>query len=218
MKLANIIYEKELVNHTQVDYINYFNKPQNYNGVDKTLPTLYVGWSFMKSCNEFNDIIQNANILHKKIIGNELYWECSFEESKTSHVKGINSFIKLVPQFYFQPKYTYINLDPVFFQIVTIDDLMDALPKEIDTMYNFKNEMIYLLHEDETTQQKNIIGLNLKMYSYFKFNIQEILDRISGRIKKATFQDLQGDVYLSYYKILPNFAYLKRYLIVILSN
>ena len=218
MKLANIIYEKELVNHTQVDYINYINAPTEYNTVDKTLPTLYVGWSFMKVCNPNNETIQNANILHKKIIGNELYWECSFEESKTSHVKGINSFIKLVPQFYFQPKYTYINLDPVFFQIVTIDDLMDALPKEIDTMYNFKNEMIYLLHEDETTQQKNIIGLNLKMYSYFKFNIQEILDRISGRIKKATFQDLQGDVYLSYYKILPNFAYLKRYLIVILSN
>jgi len=212
MKLANIIYEKELVNHTQVDYINYFNKPQNYDSVDKTLPTLYVGWSFMKACNEFNDIIQNANILHKKIIGNELYWECSFEESKTSHVKGIESFIKLVPQFYFQPKYTYINLDPVFFQIVTVDDLMDALPKEIDNIYNFKNEMVYLLHE------KNIIGINLKMYDFFKFNIQEILDRISGRIKKASYQDPQGDVYLSYYKILPNFTYLKRYLIVILSN
>jgi hypothetical protein len=212
MKLANIIYEKELVNHTQVDYINYFNKPQNYDSVDKTLPTLYVGWSFMKACNPFNDIIQNANILHKKIVGNELYWECSFEESKTSHVKGIDSFIKLVPQFYFQPKYTYINLDPVFFQIVTNDDLMDALPKEIDSIYNFKNEMVYLLHE------KNIIGINLKMYDFFKFNIQEILDRISGRIKKASYQDPQGDVYMSYYKILPNFTYLKRYLIVILSN
>lgn len=212
MKLANIIYEKELVNHTEVDYINYFNKPQNYDSVDKTLPTLYVGWSFMKACNPFNDIIQNANILHKKIVGNELYWECSFEESKTSHVKGIDSFIKLVPQFYFQPKYTYINLDPVFFQIVTNDDLMDALPKEIDSMYNFKNEMVYLLHE------KNIIGINLKMYDFFKFNIQEILDRISGRVKRKIFQDPQGDVYLSYYKILPNFTHLKRYLIVILSN
>ena len=72
MKLGNIIYEKELVNHTKVDYINYFNKPQIYHSLDKTLPTLYVGWSFMKSCNEFNDIIQNANILHKKIVANEL--------------------------------------------------------------------------------------------------------------------------------------------------
>jgi hypothetical protein len=211
MKLANIIYEKELVNHTQLEYINYYNKPQNYNSIDKTLPTLYVGWSFMKACNPNNEIVQNANILHKKIIGNELYWECSFEESKTSHVKGIESFIKLVPQFYFQPKYTYINLDPVFFQIVTIDDLMDALPKKIDTMYNFRNEMVYLLHENK------IIGIDMKMYSFFQFNINDIMSNIAARTVKQ-YADLNGDIYLSYYKILLNFPRLKRYLIVILSN
>ena len=217
MKLGNIIYEKELVNHTQLEYINYYNKPQNYDSIDKTLPTLYVGWSFMKSCNEFNNIIQNANILHKKIIGNELYWECSFEESKTSHVKGIETFIKLVPQFYFQPKYSYINLDPVFFQIVTIEDLMDALPKKNDYIYNFKNEMLYLLHENETTHLKNIIGVNLKMFEFFQFKIDEIISNISARTTKH-YDDLKGEIYLSHYKILPNFTHLKRYLIVILSN
>ena len=140
IKLANIIYEKELINHTKVDYVNYFNSSTEYNKVDKTLPTLYVGWSFMKSCNPFNEIIQNANILHKKIIANELYWECSFEESEPSHVKGIKKFVSLVPQFYFQPKYNFINLDPLFFQITDIEGLMDVLPKEIDFLYNFKNE------------------------------------------------------------------------------
>ncbi len=211
MKLANIIYEKELVNHTKVDYVNYFNEPKEYDKVDKTLPTLYVGWSFMKACNPSNETIQNANILHKKIVGNELYWECSFEESKSSHVKGVDKFVTLVPQFYFQPKYNYINLDPVFFQIVDVQGLMDVLPKEIDALYNFKKEMIYLLHENKIT------GINLKMYDFFKFNTQEILDNILPRTKNV-YQDLQGDVYLSYYKLLPNFAYLKRYIIVILSN
>ena len=217
MKLGNIIYEKELVNHTQVDYINYINIPTEYDTLDKTLPTLYVGWSFMKNSNLNNSIIQNANILHKKIIGNELYWECSFEESKTSHVKGIESFIKLVPQFYYQPKYTYINLDPVFFQIVTIDDLMDALPKKIDIIYNFKNEMIYLLHEDENTHKKNIIGINLKMYSFFQFNITELLNNIVQRSKRV-ITDFEGIEYQKQYRIFSNFIYLKRYLIVILSN
>ena len=164
MKIANIIYENELVNHTQVDYINYYNKPQNYNSIDKTLPTLYVGWSFMKACNEFNDIIQNANILHKKIIANELYWECSFEESEPSHVKGIEKFVSLVPQFYFQPKYNFINLDPLFFQIIDIEGLMDVLPKEIDFLYNFKNEMIYLLSDNKITE------IDLKVYDFYKFN------------------------------------------------
>jgi hypothetical protein len=211
MKLGNIIYEKELVNHTRVDYINYYDKPTEYHTLDKTLPTLYVGWSFMKLCNPNYDIIQNADILHKKIITNELYWECSFEESKSSHVKGIESFINLVPQFYFIPKYTFINLDPVFFQIVDIQGLMDVVPKEINALYNMRNEMIYILCENKIT------GINLKMYDFFKMDTQEIIKSLRQRTSKC-FYDPDATIYQSYYKILPNFTLLKRYLITILSK
>ena len=125
MKIANIIHEDDLVNHTKVDYINYFNEPKAYDELDKSLPTLYVGWSFMKKCNPENPIIQNADILKKKIITNELYWELSFREGKPSHVKGVNKFASLAPEFYFKPKFTYTNLDPVFFQLANDDDLME---------------------------------------------------------------------------------------------
>lgn len=209
MKLGNIVYEKELVNHTQVDYINYFNKEQHYDSLDKTLPILYVGWSFMKACNPFYEIIQNADILRKKIVGNELYWEFSFEESKPSHVKGVESFINLVPQYYFPPKYSYINLDPVFFQIVDVQGLLDVVPKEIDKVYNYKNEMLYVL------KGKNISGVDLKMYSFFKFDIKEIQEEIS--VRSAVFiNDMDGQMHLNQYKILPNFTLLKRYLITLL--
>ena len=168
MKIANIIYEKELVNHTEVEYVNYYKGPKEYYTLDQTLPTLYVGWSFMKACNPNNPIIQNAVILHKKIVANELYWECSFEESKSSHIKGINNFISAVPQFYFTPKFSYINLDPIFFQIIDIQGLLDVVPKEIDMMYNFKNEMLYLLAGNKIT------GIDLKMYGFFQFNMVEM--------------------------------------------
>lgn len=208
MKIANIVYENELVNHTEIDYINYFKGVQEYDKLDKTLPTLYVGWSFMKACNPDNAIIQNADILKKKIISNELYWECSFEEGKSSHVRGVEYFINLVPQFYFAPKYRYINLDPVFFQISEIQDLLDVLPKNIDRLYNYKNEMLYVLFEN------TIWGINLEMYKFFQFNIDEIILKIQGRTK-STISDIDGSYYQSYYKILPNFTYLKRYIITI---
>lgn len=211
MKIANIIYEKELVNHTKSQYVNYFNEPKSYDELDKSLPTLYVGWSFMKACNPENPIIQNADILKKKIITNELYWEFSFQESKPSHVKGVDSFVGLVPQFYFSPKYIYTNLDPVFFQIVEIEDLMAVLPKEITKVYNFKNDMIYILKDDK------IWGVDLRMYAFFKFNIPSIIDRLKSR----TFyynEDSEGDVYQSYYKIFPNFQQLKRYVVTIVSK
>jgi hypothetical protein len=211
MKIANVIHENELVNHTQVDYINYINKPTEYDKLNKSFPTLYVGWSFMKSCNPSNSIIQNADILKKKIITNELYWEFSFQESKASHVKGVDNFVNLAPQFYFQPKYVYTNLDPVFFQIKDVDDLLDVLPKEIDAMYNYKNDMIYLLRENK------IWGVDLKMYQFFKFSISDIFNRLNDRVVNI-HEDLSGDIYISHYKIFPNFIHLRRYLVTILSK
>jgi len=218
MKIANIVYEKELVNHKKLDYVNYYNEAIEYDKLDKSLPTLYVGWSFMKACNPNNEIIQNANILHKKIIGNELYWECSFEESKASHVKGVEFFINNVPEFYFSPKYSYINLDPVFFQLVDVQNVMDALPKKIDRYYMLKNSMLYLLSD------KKIYGLNLDMYRFFKFNIDDLLSRLEALTFNGNsesfdcIRDDDGTIYEKYYKILPKFTHLKRYLVVILSK
>ena len=40
MKVANIVYENELVNHKQVSYINYV-KHGSDDYFDVTLPTLY---------------------------------------------------------------------------------------------------------------------------------------------------------------------------------
>lgn len=211
MKIANVVYEKELVNHTELEYVNYFKGPMEYDKLDKSLPTLYVGWSFMKASNPNNEIIQHADILKKRIITNELYWECSFEESKSSHIKGVENFINAVPQFYFAPKYQYINLDPVFFRLSTLEDLMDVLPKKLDSKYNFKNEMLYVSSDNK------IYGINLLMYDFFKFNNYELLAAISERCEK-TFNDLDGSIYQFYYKILPNFIHLKRYLITILSK
>lgn len=211
MKIANVIYENELVNHTTVDYVNYHKGMVEFDKLDKSMPTLYVGWSFMKACNPENEIIQHADILKKKIITNELYWEFNFEESKASHVKGVDSFVNIVPQFYFTPKYTYVNLDPVFFQLSEVRDVMDVLPKKFDASYLFKDEMLYLLTEN------NITGINLKMYEFFQFNIEEIKEQIAERTSVSHI-DLNGDTYQTQYKIFPNFTHLKRYMIAILTK
>ena len=206
MKIANVIHQNELVNHIKSDYVNYFNEPKAYDDLDKSLPTLYVGWSFMKTCNPDNEIIQNADILKKRIITNDLYWEFSFHESKPSHVKGVDKFAGLAPQFYFSPKYSYINLDPVIFQLRDVQDLMDVVPKDIIKAFNYKNEMLYILKDNK------ISGIDLKMYEFFKFDIPVMLEKIKTRTFSYT-EDPDGETYQSYYKIFPNFEVLKRYLV-----
>lgn len=210
MKIANIVHEEDLINHKKVDYINYYNEPKKLEEIDATLPTLFVGWSFMRETNPDNELIQNADILKHKIVTNELYWEFSFTESKASHIKGVESFVSYAPEFYFK-KYSYINLDPVFFQLKDLQDLLDVIPKKIDSIYRYKDEMVYLLSD------KAITGIDLKMYEFFQFNISEMFSVLSEKSNELHI-DLEGEKYLSHYKTFPNFIHLKRYMVVLLTN
>ncbi len=207
MKIANIVYEKDLVNHKQVDFINYHKG--GYEELNADLPTLFVGWGFLKQFQIAE--LKDVNILKHRILENKLYWEFSFDENKSSHVNGIASFVRNAPIFYFLPRYTYINFDPVFYQIKDSQDLLDALPKSYKHTYLFKNKMLYLLSE------KKIYGLDLDMYRFFKFNIDGIINKLSEMSVNNTV-DLEGSVHQEYYKIFPEFIYLKRYLVVLLSN
>jgi len=211
MYLGNIIYEKELVNHDKLDYIQYYDSKSDLSLIDFTLPTLMVGWNYMIETFKDNELIQKANILHHRIETNKLYWEFSFEESKSSHISGIQSFVNNIFDFYFS-RYKYINLDPIFFQINDVEELMNILPKEIDSYYMYKNDIIYILKDNQ------IWGLNLDIYIFFKFDVELILNKLEDRSENPIHIDDDGYLYMKFNKKYNNFEYLKRYLIVILNH
>ena len=222
MKLGNIVYQGNLVNHEKVDYINYINEPVSYNQIPIELPTLYVGWFMMKEINK-DILFDNQSILDKKIVTDKLYWEFSFKENKSQHVDGISSFVRNVPYYYFKPKYNYINIDPVFFQIENIDDLNNILAKEYDAVYNFKGEMLYMLNTkgliNDPYKQSRIVGIDLNMYEHFEFDIDQLLQTLHKKVPtNKIYNDFDGEKHEKYYKIFPNFDELKRYLVVLLSK
>jgi len=208
MKLANIVYVDELVNHKEVEFINYCQDVTS--DFDWSLPTLFVGWNFLKEFEEFPQLT-NVNILKHRITQNQLYWEFSFNENKSSHINGINSFVKHVPDFYFTSRYTYTNIDPVFHQLKDNQDLFDVLPKTIDRFYLLKDRMIYILSEDK------IYGLDLEMYKFFKFGIEAIKEKLFQKTFNCV-NDADGEFYEKYYKMFPEFSLLKRYLVVLVTN
>lgn len=211
MKIANIIHDGDLVTHKKLEFINYYDKPVKYDDLDKSLPTLYVGWKSMRETNKGHEIFDNANILKHRVITNLLYWEFSFDENKSSHVKGVESFVSYIPTFYFSSKYTYIDLDPVFFQISNTQDLFDVLPKEINGVLLASGDMIYILKDNKIT------GLNMEMYGFFDFNKDEIIQKLKSRCSNL-YDDSAGTEFIKYSKIFPNYPHLKRYLIVLLTN
>ena len=211
MKLGNVIYQKDLVDHQKVEYINYIQTPISFKELNTNIPTLYVGWFSMKDINVENQLILHQPILEKKIISNVLYWEFSFKENKAQHVEGVNYFVNNVPYYYFNIRYSYINLDPVMFRIESVKELMEILPPSFDAIYNFKGDMLYILKDDKIT------GIDLNMYEHFEFNIDELLQVIHKKVPiQHIYNDFDGETYLKYYKIFPNFDDLKRYLIVLM--
>lgn len=211
MKIANIIHNDELINHKKVDYVEYYSGPINDMLIkNPELPTLYVGWEYLKNFICDNEKLHDLNILKHQVIKNELYWEFSFKENKSSHVSGVESFVKNAPDFYFFPRFTYINLDPVYHNIGDIQDLFDILPTNIEKMYCLKNRMLYVL------SSKIIYGLDLEMYKFFKFNVENIKSKLS-EMSFIFFHDPDGEYYEKYYKIFPEFSLLKRYMIVLVS-
>jgi hypothetical protein len=206
MKIGNIIYENNLVNHTELQYFNYYNSNKSYDEIDKNLITLYVGWNFMKKCNENVELFNNIDILNKKIINNILYWEFSFNENKSDHVNGIEMFTTFAPEYYFNGKYNYTCIDPIFNVLKTTEDVLNQLPTYFDKSYQYKDNFIYLIN------QNNIYGLNLKMFQFLSFNVDEILLFLNLRTN-LIFNDLDGEEYLKYYKIFPKLELLKRYMV-----
>lgn len=219
MKIANIVHKDDLVNHNKVDYIEYYGwSPNIWNIKNPELPTLYVGWNFINTVaipNAKNDKLKEINILKHQIVKNKLYWEFSFDENKSAHITGVESFVKHAPDFYFTPNYKYTNLDPIFHQLKDNQDLFDVLPKNVAKSYWLYDRMLYILGGDGIYTDE-IYGLDLDMYRFFKFDV----DEIKRKLFEMSFNfvhDPQGTYFQKYSKIFTEFPLLKRYLVVLVS-
>jgi hypothetical protein len=207
LKLANIIYCSDLVNHTKQEYINYYQNIDNISIINFNLPTLIVGWQCLKSINKDQNLYNNISILDKLIIKNKLYWEFSFEENKSNHIDGVESFMFNVPYYYFDSNVEYILIDPIFNQIKDFDTLVTYIPKNIDKIYNFKNEMMFILSNNK------IYGIDLKMFEFFKFDIVKLLEIIKDK-SLFVIDDIDGKKYEYYYQYFYFYVNLIRYIVL----
>lgn len=203
MFIGNVIYENDLVNHDKVEYINYFHKNNLDDNINYDLPTLYVGWKLVK------EYVKDVNILKNIIEPNKLYWTFSFDEEKAAHVKGVERFVDNVPYYYFNSRYQYINLDPVFHNIPNIEGLFNIISENIIKTYVLKNRMLYVLSTDN-----KIYGLDLEMFNFFNFDTKNIKNTLKEK-STSFFEDIDGEKHQTFYKIFPNFTFLKRYLVVL---
>jgi len=209
MKIANIIYD-ELVNHEKVECINYIQGNFDYKNIKNDLPTLFVGWRFMKSCNTSEEIL-NTDISSKIIIPNKLFWEYSFEENRSNHISGVRNFALLAPDIYYESRYEYKNIDPTYLNARTLEQFYKYLPRNIDKVYKYKNDSLYIL------DGSNIFGINLKLLTYIKFDMLEFYDKLKQNSPQF-IDDQDGSFYMNNYRTFDNFDMLKRFIVTMITN
>lgn len=208
MKIGNIIHNCELVNHKKVEYLNYYEGDYSNNkDINFDIPTLFVGWSFFKNNSGNTEI----NILNKEVIANKLYWEFSFDEDKKNHVTGIENFTLQAPKKYFTLQYNFQNIDPVFNNIRSFDDLKNILPSILIKTYELKNKTLYLLDNEN-----NIYGIDINVFNFFEFKIDDMKNFLKNKSKNY-IEDPDGIYQKEYSKIFPDFSYLNRYLVVLVT-
>jgi hypothetical protein len=204
MKLGNIIYSSELINHEKVDYIHYHDinvindsKLINYN----KLPTLIVGFSSFKKL--YGDRFPDQSVLDKTVIPNKLYWEFSFAENKKQNTEGLEAFVneRLVGYYFFD--FQYINIDPIFLQLKNEETLF-KLFEIVDCVY-IDNRMIYVVSSNK------VHGIDMDVFDFYGFNVSFIKNTLLEKAIKRVI-DLENTIFRSYYKKFPELDYLKRYI------
>lgn len=211
MKLGNIIYESELINHKKSKIINYYEfNDLSKKKIDNNLPTLIVGWKLVKEILKESSL--EISILEKRIVTNKLYWEHSFEDEKEEYTLGIKNFVDNVGFYYNLDKYKYFNLDPLFFNISDINELKNVLSKDVDGIYQYKNNMIYVLKEQRIT------GIDLDAYYFYGFDTIEIVKYLISicNNNENIFIDGDGSKFSSLRSQMPYFNKLKTYTLPLL--
>lgn len=203
-KIGNIVHKEPLINHKQLSHVNYYS---NHLEVENKLPTLIIGWNSYKSIvGQMNPTFE-VDILNKHIVDMN-YWEFSPSEDIIQYSKGIENFVLKLPEYYIKT-FMYVNLDPFFYNLYTVDELRSYLPSN-GHLYVYKNDMAYYRSGDV------IFGIKLSIYDYLGQDVQTIVQTLSANSEKSVIDD--GTEYQKYYKMFPEFPLLKRSMVVFLFS
>lgn len=202
IQFGKIVHDEKLVNHKPLPYI-FYRASTGYNEDIKNVPTLIIGWKSINSLvpKYSHDILEKELQLKD---GNRYFWEFSPTEDIIQYSDGIEKFVKRLP-YLFISKFKYINIDPFFSNLFTSEDIVKFFPDGGD-LYVYKNEMAYYRVENV------IYGLKLSIYDYLQVDGKTIIDVLIGKSKKYLLDD--ATEFQKYYRMFPEFGFLKRSMVV----
>ncbi len=175
MKIGNIVSEIEINIGAEYNYVNDINM------IDSALPTLIIGYSFIKT------LYDKVDMIDRKISDN-LYWTFTKKEYRKFFNSDVEDFMNLCHQ--------YITKRVGFFYLDLIQEKrLFTITKRLLSMEN----LISFEHEDmiySYNPKKNvIIGFDLYFMEYMGLNV----NKIKSKIKSKSSVFLKGNLVLIEY-------------------
>lgn len=163
MKLANILTA------TNVDVPNHFNVVKSMDDIIQGIPTLIIGWDYIKKHYPDYDILDRR-------IGNDIYWTFKKTEKRDLHEEDIYNFIQKTYTD-ITNKINYVFIDPIINKRKVIKKILKKI-NSIEQLISYEHDnMIYIYGENV------IFGVDLNLIDFIGLNTDRIISKIKSKSK-----------------------------------
>lgn len=164
------MYIANIVSRTRTTFNDeLFNITDDITSINPNLPTLVVGWGFVK------EVYQGKNIsILNKNIDKSTMWTFSRHEKRTEYEKDSKYFLELlIDDISKGVKYRYINILTLTYK--KTKNLIEKLNKlEISCIYVYMNSFIYIY----SSSTKTAYGVDFNMIDYLNINRKKIYKKL----------------------------------------
>lgn len=180
MKIGNIVTQ------TSLDISNDFNVVKSIDDIIPGLPTLIIGWDYIKKKYPDYDIIDRK-------LDENLYWTFKKTEKRDFHEEDIYNFKQKIYNDLID-KVNYVFIDPIITKRKTIKKILKKLSSGELVSYQH-DDMIYVYIENI------IFGVDLSLMDFIFLN----KDRIILKIKqKSKYFLTKSNIFIEYKYIVEN--------------
>lgn len=163
MKLANI------VTTISINVSKDFNVVKSLDEIIQGLPTLIIGWDYVKKNYDNYDI-------SNRTLGQNLYWTFKKTEKRDLHEEDIYKFTQLIYNNLIED-ISYVFIDPIITKRKTIKKILKKIHTTKDIISYQHNSMIYMYGG------KIIFGIDLNLIEFLGLDSNKIISKIKAKSK-----------------------------------
>ncbi len=181
MKIGNI------VSTTKIDVSVDFNVVQSLDEIIQGLPTLIVGWDFVKKNYPDYDIIDRK-------LGDNLYWTFKKTEKRELHEEDIYNF-KQTTYGYLIKDINYVFIDPIQHNRQLTKKILKKLKSFKNIIAYHHDNMIYLYAENI------VFGVDLTLLEFLGYSPSKITQMVSRNTHVSLIKE---NIFIEYRKRIEN--------------